>query len=641
MKNYFALTIALFSVHLTIAQNPGNVGTTNLTAWFMPDALPLGNATTWTTTYPVGINSTTVTDALTPYPQATNTPVGDVSNYNTTLEFTGNTTANLKAFENNASPNFLNNINGADQGTFFCAYLLPTATSNDHLVLYNETGLDAIQLRNLGANGLMGLGKTGNSVNGARTWAEGFVPSIVSYKGNKTGATTMNLYDRSSESLTSSNSASTGPTGLYFGVKPGIGSSPLNGYLHEVIFYNTDLTNLEMVKVNTYLAIKYGATLLNTGGGTQGDYISTNGNTVWFAAIYPTYHNDVIGIARDDNQGLLQKQSHSYDDTTRIYLNALTATNTANSGAFSTDNSYVTIGHNTDQMCATIASNAEIPGTCGLYSRLEREWKVTNTNFTDQFNLDLTLNACANQGSVNPNELRLLVDDDGNFSNGGTTCYFNGDGTGIVISYANPVVTVSNISNTHLSLNTTNYITIASIQQSTPLPVGLMYFTSNCADENPTLTWATSTELNNDYFTIERSRDGLIFETMENIDALGTGTTTQHYSWMDSNPLDGTSYYRLSQTDFNSTTELFETVSVNCGIEKTIFYPNPFNNEFTLVSKFGGTITIFDSAGKLILEQFFIGGKNSIQMGQIDSGVYTAFVTLNNGKHEIHKLIKL
>jgi hypothetical protein len=173
------------------------------------------------------------------------------------------------------------------------------------------------------------------------------------------------------------------------------------------------------------------------------------------------------------------------------------------------------------------------------------------------------------------------------------------------------------------------------------LPVELMYFTSNCVDENPILTWATSTELNNDYFTIERSRDGLIFETMENIDALGTGTTTQHYSWMDSNPLDGTSYYRLSQTDFNGTTELFETVSVNCGKEKTIFYPNPFNNEFTLVSKFGGTLTLFDSAGKLIVEQFFIGGKNSIQMGQINSGVYTAFVTLNNGKHEIHKLIKL
>mgnify|MGYP006146881317 CR=1 FL=1 len=165
----------------------------------------------------------------------------------------------------------MNNLNAADQGTFFYAYLFPTAASNDHLVLYNESSLDAIQLRNLGASGRLALGLNGNSSNGCRDWTEGFVPSVISYKGNKSGAATMNMYDRTWESTVSPGSGSTGPTGLYFGVKPGVGSSPLSGYLHEVIFYNTNLSNLEITKVNTYLAIKYGATLLNTGGGIQGD----------------------------------------------------------------------------------------------------------------------------------------------------------------------------------------------------------------------------------------------------------------------------------------------------------------------------------------------------------------------------------
>ena len=109
--NKLSLTLTTFLLHsIVIAQNPGNVGTGNLTAWFMPDALGLGNVTSWTTTFPTGGSATTVTDASAPYPQATNVPAGDVSNYNTTLEFTANTTASLKALQNTSSPNFLNNI---------------------------------------------------------------------------------------------------------------------------------------------------------------------------------------------------------------------------------------------------------------------------------------------------------------------------------------------------------------------------------------------------------------------------------------------------------------------------------------------------------------------------------------------------
>lgn len=637
--------ITLTIIHLgtcVIAQTPGNLGTTNLTAWFMPDALALGNVTSWTTTFPIGASATTVTDASAPYPLATNTPVGNVSNYNTTLEFTANTTTNLKALASTASPNFLNNINSSDQGTFFCAYLFPTATSNDHLILYNESSLDAIQVRNLGANGMLALGLTGNSSNGARRWVEGFVPSILSYKGNKSGASTMNLYDRSWESTTASGSGSTGPTGLYFGVKPGIGTSPLNGYLHEVIFYNTDLTNLEIGKVNSYLAIKYGATLLSTGGGTQGDYIATNGNTIWSANTSLLYHNDVVGIARDDNQGLLQKQSHSYDDTTRIYLNSLATTNSANAGTFVADRSFVMIGHNTDKMCATVSSNLEIPGTCGLYSRLEREWKVTNTNLTENFNLDITLNTCANQGLVNINELRLLVDDDGDFSNGGTTCYFNGDGTGISFSYSNPTITISNISNAHIPLNATQYITIASFSQTTPLPIELTQFTLICNQEEVNVNWTTETEFNNDYFTIERSRDATNFENLAIVKGSGTSTSQKTYSWIDEDPLSGTCYYRLSQTNFDGSTKIYQTQSTNCNEnDKVLLYPNPFENEITITTQYSGTIELIDITGKVLLESSFEAGETTLLIDQLSPGSYVVRVRQVHGNVQNIKLLKI
>src|SRR5690606_4290364 len=109
----------------------------------------------------------------------------------------------------------------------------------------------------------------------------------------------------------------------------------------------------------------------------------------------PSYHNDVIGLARDDSEALLQKQSHSFDDITRVYLSSLQVNNISNSGTFSANNSYITIGHNNGNMCATTSSNLEKPASCNLYSRLEREWKVTKTNFSESCSMDFALNACA------------------------------------------------------------------------------------------------------------------------------------------------------------------------------------------------------------------------------------------------------
>lgn len=61
MKIVYLLAFVLVYSNL-LAQNPGNVGLANLTAWFKPDALSLGNVTSWTTSYPVG--GITVTDGL-------------------------------------------------------------------------------------------------------------------------------------------------------------------------------------------------------------------------------------------------------------------------------------------------------------------------------------------------------------------------------------------------------------------------------------------------------------------------------------------------------------------------------------------------------------------------------------------------
>src|SRR5690606_34780969 len=154
----FAIIFNL-SPSLTFAQStPGGIGTTNLSGWFRADDLTVGDVTNWTTTYPSGSSSVTVTDGQAPYPQLTMTPTGAVSNYNRTIEFVGNTfagqnIATVQGLYNPNPPEFLKNATSGNQGSFFCAYYLPSPTSsNGHMMLYNH-GSDAIQLRNLTAKG--------------------------------------------------------------------------------------------------------------------------------------------------------------------------------------------------------------------------------------------------------------------------------------------------------------------------------------------------------------------------------------------------------------------------------------------------------------------------------------------------------
>ena len=654
MKNLVLLLFILFNYTIAQSQTPGNVGTANLTAWFKATDLSNGNVTSWTTAYPTGASAITVTDAAAPYPVATNTPGGNISNYNTTIYFdttnlVANIGVNLRGLASNASLNLLDNRYSGDQGTFFGNYYFPKFyDNNDHMMEYNESGTyyDGIQFRNLGVNGRFAIGHlSSNSSNANRNWSENNLPTTIAYKGNRGTSSTMSHYENSLLNPTNSVSQCSGPTGLRFGYKSGNNSSQFKGFLNEFIFFNRDLTTNEMIRIETYLAVKYGITLDNSGGGTQGDYLSTTSVTLWDASANSGYHNNVIGIGRDDNEGLLQKQSHSFKDTTRLYINTLAASNVANGGSFGSDVSYVMIGDNQGRMCNTATSIAEIPGTCGLFARMEREWKITKTNFAASFNIDLKLNTCGAPGSVVVSELKFLVDDDGDFSNGGTTCYFNGDGSGIVFSYANPVITISNISGAMLANNTTNYITIGSTQSTTPLPMEMASIKANCTDYKTLLSWVTSSETNNNFFTIDRSENGFNFESIALIDGAGNSTSTLFYSWTDENPIRGTSYYRLSQTDFDGQSESFTTQSADCRQNQTInVYPNPFSKSLVLdlssLTTFPISISIMDGLGRVIYSEV-ITEKTSRQELQIANSLLpgTYFLNIRNRHQDLNKKI--
>lgn len=111
---------------------------------------------------------------------------------------------------------------------------------------------------------------------------------------------------------------------------------------------------------------------------------------------------------------------------------------------------------------------------------------------------------------------------------------------------------------------------------NSPLPVELINFKAFTSDEFVFLTWSTATEINNDYFTIQRSMDGRHFQDVKNIDGAGTSTKVNHYSGEDNSPFAGTSYYRLKQTDFDGGVRYSQVISVTMPEYDVWFvYPNP------------------------------------------------------------------
>ena len=143
---------------------------------------------------------------------------------------------------------------------------------------------------------------------------------------------------------------------------------------------------------------------------------------------------------------------------------------------------------------------------------------------------------------------------------------------------------------------------------STPLPVELLFFNAYTLDDQIELDWATASELNNDFFTLERSRNGRDFELLTTVEGNGTTTLESNYKHVDNNPYLGLSFYRLSQTDYDGTTEVFPMISVVYASDNNKFTisPNPIRNQNIKVkaSSIGrneqNQLNIIDLQGELI-----------------------------------------
>ncbi|MFN4233466.1 MAG: T9SS type A sorting domain-containing protein [Bacteroidia bacterium] len=165
-----------------------------------------------------------------------------------------------------------------------------------------------------------------------------------------------------------------------------------------------------------------------------------------------------------------------------------------------------------------------------------------------------------------------------------------------------------------------------------PLPIKLLNFSAiNINNQYVKLYWQTALEINNDFFTIERSINGLEWEEVSKIKGAGNSNTLLNYSTFDNNPYSGVSYYRLKQTDFDGQFEYFDIRSVKIDnlINSQVFvYPNPTENIITIIGDETDleNLKIYNMLGQDITALCLIINKNDgrfiIDLTRLSKGMY-------------------
>lgn len=166
------------------------------------------------------------------------------------------------------------------------------------------------------------------------------------------------------------------------------------------------------------------------------------------------------------------------------------------------------------------------------------------------------------------------------------------------------------------------------------LPVELLDFSGEQVGNHIQLNWTTATEINNDYFNIERSNDAINFHTIGKVNGVGNSNTIFNYSFIDENPSNGINYYCLKQIDFNGNYEYFEAIAVTMGSEIPIrVYPNPSHDyiKIEVPSNEKVNITIKDMIGNSVRVTDNININEPIDIQDLHDGIY--FIEIKSDLH--------
>jgi hypothetical protein len=179
------------------------------------------------------------------------------------------------------------------------------------------------------------------------------------------------------------------------------------------------------------------------------------------------------------------------------------------------------------------------------------------------------------------------------------------------------------------------------------LPIELFSFEAKPDGNNVNLNWRTASEKNNAYFTVEKSKDALNFETVGTISGAGNSNSSRAYSLVDFQPFSGVSHYRLKQTDFDGTFNYSKIVAIDFLNEEygIKIYPNPTSDIITIdflehVLPPSTRVSLTNVYGQqLELNQIISKNQINMDLSPLPSGIY--FVGISLGEKTIERKIVL
>ena len=187
--------------------------------------------------------------------------------------------------------------------------------------------------------------------------------------------------------------------------------------------------------------------------------------------------------------------------------------------------------------------------------------------------------------------------------------------------------------------------TLASTTSSNPLPIELISFTGECNNQKVVLKWSTATEINNDYFTLERSVDAINWEITGSLQGSGNSSVILHYSFAVAQPNKELAYYRLKQTDFSGEFKYSQMITIDkCQNDlpgsDLVIYPNPSTGFINLIYNGYKTqlvsIRIYNGMGEKIYDSAVY--QSRIDMTNMSDGIYFIDFT-SDSKSTIKKIV--
>jgi hypothetical protein len=299
-----------------------------------------------------------------------------------------------------------------------------------------------------------------------------------------------------------------------------------------------------------------------------------------------------------------------------------------------TISTYPTANNNTPYISGVAHMDFEVSGLDGTDATLDRWWLIDANNYTTK-PVSTMIFKYADDDLTGNNSLAEANLKAQRWNGGGWDgpTLFGGNNSA---NAGTNTVTVSNVS----SYSPWVLHDGTSLGNS-PLPVELVDFKAACNNNEVTINWTTATEVNNDYFTVQRSTDLVMFDNIAVVEGAGNSNTYRNYTAKDQYPVSGTSYYRLMQTDYNGEFEVFAPVAVVCmanGSDVISIFPNPtadkLNVTMTLSAADRGRIMIYNPYGQLVTSQFVEPAQGfntySFDLGNLAQGQYLVSFMMDN-----------